>query len=187
MGCAPFARRRRFPPDPVLVCFGRFHARRIHQSLRRAKKSSSFFAKKEAALPLIYARRRRKKVFGKPGFFRPPGTPAAVFPLSDFALVKSGRAHFPALLWESHRAAHFRTLLWKSPPGHRTFGLCSGEVRRAALLRFAVKKSRAGTVHRFALAKSPGGSVCPPSGLGVPPGGGQIPVCAWRRPRPPHA
>lgn len=48
---------------------------------------------------------------------------------------------------------------------------------RAALLRFAVKKSRAGTVHRFALAKSPGGSVCPLPGLGVPTQGGVRSPC----------
>lgn len=138
-GVCSFRPAAAFPARPVAPS-GRFPARRVHQSLRRAKKSSSFFAKKEAALPLIYARRRRKKVFGKPGFFRQPGTPAAGFPLSDFALVKSGRAHFPALLWESVRAAHFRTLLWKSPPGGasplcreevaggHSSSLCSGEV-----------------------------------------------------------
>ena len=60
---------------------------------------------------------------------------------------------------------------------------------RAALLRFAPAKSTGLVgVSRFALLKS-GGRVCVPSRRAevCPGGGGQIPGCAWRRPRPPHA
>lgn len=49
--------------------------------------------------------------------------------LSRFALAKPGGPHFLALLW-------------RSPPGGRTFGLCSGEVRwRGGLSDFALEKS----------------------------------------------
>ena len=60
--------------------------------------------------------------------------------LSRFALKKSAGPCFPALLWRSRRArglSHFA--LAKRPPGH-TFPLCSGEVARRALSRFALKK-----------------------------------------------
>lgn len=60
--------------------------------------------------------------------------------LSRFALKKSAGPCFPALLWRSRRArglSHFA--LAKRPSGH-TFPLCSGEVARRALSRFALKK-----------------------------------------------
>ena len=59
---------------------------------------------------------------------------------------------------------------------------------RTALLRFAVKKS--GGRHTSPLCSGEvGGRVCVPSRRAevCPGGGGQIPGCAWRRPRPPHA
>ncbi len=75
--------------------------------------------------------------------------------LSDFALAKSvGAVDFRTLLWRSPSpAVGFCALLWESqrarssfalcsgeaPPGH-TFPLCSGEVTRRALSRFALGK-----------------------------------------------
>ena len=63
--------------------------------------------------------------------------------LSRFALAKPG-------------GPHFRALLWRSPPGGRTFGLCSGEVRCAGgLSDFALAKSSGRVDFRTLLWRSP--------------------------------
>ena len=63
--------------------------------------------------------------------------------LSRFALAKPG-------------GPHFRALLWRSPPGGRTFGLCSGEVRCAGgLSDFALEKSVGRVDFRTLLWRSP--------------------------------
>ena len=101
-------------------------------------------------------------------------------------LCESGVADFRALLWESRRARafalcsgearwatlsrfalakstgrqDFRTLLWRSPVARWTFGLCSGEVRRAGgLSDFALKKSGGTVDFRTLLWRSPSPAV----------------------------
>ena len=100
----------------------------------------------------------------------PPGT------LSDFALRKSGGRHTSPLC------------SGKVHPGTGLSDFALVKSGRAALLRFAVKKS--GGRHTSPLCSGEvGGQVGVPSRRAevCPGGGGQIPGCAWRRPRPPHA
>lgn len=118
---------------------------------------STVFLRKRRPRFLIHARRGRKK----PRFF---------FRRAVFA----ARAGTP-------------TRRPEPPPGTLSdFALVKSG--RTALLRFAVKKS--GGRHTSPLCSGEvGGRVCVPSRRAevCPGGGGRIPGCAWRRPRPPHA
>ena len=121
-------------------------------------KSQRFFLRKRRPRFLIHARRGRKKT----RFF--------------FA----GRAVFAARAGTPTRRP-------EPPPGTLSdFALVKSG--RTALLRFAVKKS--GGRHTSPLCSGEvAGRVCVPSRRAevCPGGGGRIPWCAWRRPRPPHA
>ena len=154
----------------------------IHHSA--GPKSQRFFLRKRRPRFLIHARRGRKKprfFFRRAVFAARAGTPTRrpeppPGTLSDFALRKSdGRHTSPLCSGKVH-------------PGTGFFDFALVKSGRAALLRFAVKKS--GGRHTSLLCSGEvAGQVGVPSRRAevCPGGGGQIPGCAWRRPRPPHA
>ena len=168
-GVCSFRPAAAFPARPVCAFWAVSRPARTFITLPGGK-VKRFFAKKAGFLPLIHARRSPEKTEKNPVFFRRAGT------LSDFALRKSAGGHTsPLCSGEVRRAAHFAALLWKSPPTHRTFPLCPAKVRPAhtsALCSGKVHWSDGFSRRRPKCAHR---------------GGGQIPVCAWRRPRPPHA
>lgn len=105
----------------------------------------------------------------KPGFFRraggfcrpgghtdpPPGTAAG----HTFRLCSA----------KVRRAAHFSALLWKSPPGHRTFRLCSGEVRAGGASPLCREEVRRAAHFSTLLWRSRRAGLCAqPPGRGVP-------------------
>ena len=128
--------------------------------------SQPFFFRKRGPAFLIHARRGRKKtrfffagraVFCRPGRHTdpPPGTAAG----HTFRLCSA----------KVRRAAHFSALLWKSPPGHRTFRLCSGEVRvggASPLCREEVR--RAAHFSTLLWRSRRAGRCAQPPGRGVP-------------------
>ena len=136
----------------------------IHHSA--GPKCQRFFLRKRRPRFLIHARRGRKKtrfffagraVFRRPGGHTdpPPGTAAG----HTFRLCSA----------KARRAAHFSALLWKSPPGHRTFRLCSGEVRAGGASPLCREEVRRAAHFSTLLWRScRAGRCAQPPGRGVP-------------------